>query len=615
MGAGHGKKPRSFWEAKLRATNSLDAWNAWLQGYPYVSAATLVLVTVAAYAASLRGGFVYDDEQQILQNPFVLNPHLWRRIFTSSVWAFQGVGAWGNFYRPLQIFAYWLLYRLAGPDPAVFHAFQLLLYASTVWLVYRLGCELLRSETVAFAGALLWAVHPLHVEAVAWIAGLPEAGFGLFYLLGFLLFLRAERSGNGQLLRHALAALAYLPALFFKEMAVSFPLLLLAYWFFHPTGDGWLKRVVRFAPYLAALGAYAAIRLRVMGCLIHLSRPWKLSPPVLGAGAGLLGEHTKIFFWPLHLSAFRGFELGASLRAPWPWLALMSLLAALWMRKREARLSFLIFWWPVALLPCLDIRQLSIPLLADRFSYVPSVGPCLALALAMFILLPAVAPGAKLVRLAATALAALLLFWAIRTNLAVPQWRDNQTLANCSLQHSPEAAPLHIVQGWIFEYQKQDLVAAEGEFRAALRLNEASLRPLASVTYDAYIGLGQVAYRRGQTDAALKHFEDAVRILPNHVEAYKVLGSVYFPRGDYAKAAGYFAHAVKVSPMDLGARFFLGTCRMKQGKYREAAEQFQSATAVDPTYQQAYEAQARALEAAGEVDEAARVRGLARRNP
>lgn len=592
--------------------NWLDRWNGRLRSYPRATVAALALVTVAVYAGSLRGTFVYDDEQQVLQNPFVLNPHLWRRIFTSSVWAFQGIGAWGNFYRPLQVFVYWLLYRVAGPDPAVFHLFQLLLYSATVWLVYRIGRELLRSETVAFAGAALWALHPLHVEAVAWIAGLPEVGFGLFYLLGFLLFLRAERTPGRSARLHALAALAWWPALFFKEMAISLPLLLLVYWFFHPASDGWLKRLARLAPYGAALGVYAAIRLHVMGHLTHLFRPGTLSLPVLGASVGLLGEHTKIFFWPLHLSAFRAFDLGSSLRSPWPWLTLLGLVAALWMGRREPRLGFLVFWWPVTLLPCLDIRQLSVPLLADRFSYIPSVGLCLALAFAGLVLAPAQIPSANAMRLGATSLAGVLLFWAIRSYLAVPVWRDGQTLMRHSLQQSPEAAPLHIVQGWILEYEKGDLDASEREFRMALELNDASLRPLSLVTYNATIGLGQIAYRRGQAGVALKHFEDAVRLLPNHAEAYKVLGSVYFPRGDYTQAAEYFSRAVRVNPMDPVARFMLGTCRMKQGRYREAAEQFRAATGLDPGYQQAYQAEVRALEAAGEADEATRVRRLER---
>jgi tetratricopeptide (TPR) repeat protein len=101
-------------------------------------------------------------------------------------------------------------------------------------------------------------------------------------------------------------------------------------------------------------------------------------------------------------------------------------------------------------------------------------------------------------------------------------------------------------------------------------------------------------------------------VLPRRGPAYNFLGSFYFPREDYAKAAEYFAQAVHANPYDLGARFYLGTCWMKLGRHREAVEQFRAAREVDLTYWQAYEAEARALEAMGDSAGAAQVRSLAR---
>jgi len=198
-----------------------------------VCAALLFLLAFTVYSGTLSNGFVFDDSPLIVENPFILNPHFWRHIFTGDAWAFQG-GHSSFFYRPLQFAIYWLIYRLAGADPVPFHLLSLTLYAATGWLVYRLGRELLRSDTAALLGAILWLVHPLHVEAVAWISALPDLGAGFFYLLAFLLFCNAETAGQGKLGKHVLAALAFLVALFFKEMALSFPLMALAYWFFSP---------------------------------------------------------------------------------------------------------------------------------------------------------------------------------------------------------------------------------------------------------------------------------------------------------------------------------------------------------------------------------------------
>lgn len=594
----------------------LNHWNERLKNHPLLAGAVLVLVVFTVYAGSLANDFVYDDVPQILENPFVVNRELWSRIFTGSVWSFQGAGVHGNFYRPLQFFSYWLVYRLAGPNPAAFHIVHLLLYAATVLLVWRLGRALLQNELAAFVSALLWALHPLHVEAVAWISALPDAGVGFFYVLAFLLFLRAENSARNPISGHALAALAFLPALFFKEMALSFPLMLVAYWVFlagRPGAGGWLGRAIRWTPYLAAVAAYIVIRTSVLHHFTEAAPPWKLSRRVVGAAVGLLGEHARIFIWPTQLNVFRGFELGPSLHSPWPWLTILGLLVALGVRKRVPLLTFLVAWWLVALLPVLDIRQISFPLLAERFSYLPSVGLCLAISFLAFLWLPQRLPKVQLARFVVPGLALVMSLWIVQIVLAIPNWRDNQILVEYSIRQSPNSAMLHYSRGVELQFRFHDFEGATREFETALQLNKASFWPLTGIPYDTYICLGQIAYGKGQREEAISYFEKAVRISRMRSQAFDALGSVYFPRGDYAKAAEYFSKAVQVNHYDLGARFYLGTCWMKLGKYREAAEQFHAAAEIEPTYWQAREAEARALEAAGDPTGAARVRSLPRK--
>ncbi len=590
-----------------------NRWEEWLEKDRRAAAGLLVVITLLVYAGSLANGFVHDDESQVLQNPFILNAKLWTRIFTGSVWSFRGAALSAQFYRPLHISSHWLVYRLAGPNPAAFHLFQVLLYAATVVLVYRLGRELLGQNLAAFTGALLWALHPLHVEAVAWIAAVPDVGFAFFYLLGFYLFMRAERSPEKRLVRHGLAALAYLPALFFKEMALSLPLLILAYWFFvsrAPHQRGWRSRMIRWIPYLTAAAAYVAVRFAVIGSVTQAPQLWKVTPRVAGAALALLGEHARIFLWPTRLSVFRTFELGPSLHSPWPWLTVLALLGTLWLRKHEPILGFLVAWWAVTLLPSLDIRQLSIPFVADRFSYLPSVGLCLAIS---FLLLGRVSAWLPRLRPAFAVLAGLALvtlLWVVQTLRAIPNWRNNEVLQSYSWQQSPNAPLVRIVQAEILQFQYGDLDGATREFEVALRLNAASPRPLVAITYSCYVGLGLVAQRQGRTEEAVSYLQKAANLVPGSSRAYDALGSLYFPQGDYARAAEYFARAVGANPYDLIARFYLGTCWLKLGRYREAREQFRAAREVDPTYWQAYEAEAQALEAAGDLQEAEQVRAL-----
>jgi tetratricopeptide (TPR) repeat protein len=588
----------------------LDRWNEFLKRHRAVADWLLVLATVVVFRGMLGNTFVYDDGKQILENPYVRNPHLWRHIFTGSVWSFLGAAAETNFYRPLHILSHWIVWQVAGPDPAAFHLYQLVFYVLAVVVVAKLGRELLQNDLAAVAGALLWALHPLHVEPVCWIAGVPDCGCGLFYALAFLIFLRAEQNPGRRWAGHALGGFIYFLALLFKEMAISFPLLLGVYWFVFADQETWWRKGLRSIPYFAAAGCYLELRILVLGHLSHAQHLWNVPPRVAEAALALLGQHAKLFFWPAGLNVFRTFELAPSLHSPWPYLTLAVLAFAVILRKRDRVLCFLVLWWAVTLLPCLDVRQLSFPLLAERFSYLPSMGLCLAVAHLMLQTLPARFPSLRPARVLAPALGLALVLFTAQDLRSVSHWRDNEAMWNYSYRVAPQAALVHVHRALDQQYRYSNMPAAIREYEAATRLNHTAFVELSSVTYDCLIGLGQIAATEGNTDQALAYFHRAVQLTPRFSSGYDALGSVYFPRGNYAQAAEYFQQAVRVNPQDVVARFYLGTCWLKLGKPEPAAEQFHAAREVDPGYIQAYEAEARALEAAGDPAGAARVRSL-----
>jgi Flp pilus assembly protein TadD len=501
------------------------------------------------------------------------------------------------------------LYRLKGPDPVVFHLFLLLFYAASGWLVFRLACQLLPNTLVAFAGALLWALHPLHVETVAWISALPDLGAAFFYLLGFLLFVRAERSVDRPAARHLLAAAGFFPALFFKEMALSFPLLILVYWFFFPGKHSWKSKVLHWMTYAGAVGAYAAIRIAVLGRFSEAPHLFQASWRMGAAAAGLLGQHAELFFWPLHLSMFRSFDLAPSLHSPWPVVALLILVAALFLRQREPMLGFLIIWWGVTLLPCLDFRQVS-SAVADRFSLLPTVGPCLALASLALDWLPRHVARPQTTPALVLGVGVLMALWIVQDVRSVRHWHDNVSLWDQAYLASPNSAVAHMMRGALLQQRDGKMDAAAEEYRLALKLNQASARPLPGITAECSVLLGQVAGLQGRIQEAISDYNQALRAVPGYSLAYKALGIVYFPRGDYAQAKVYFQKAVELDPQEEESRFYLGTCYLKLGEPREAAAQFHAAREVDATYIEAYQAEARALDAAGEAAEAARVRAL-----
>ncbi|MDR3676165.1 MAG: tetratricopeptide repeat protein [Acidobacteriota bacterium] len=587
----------------------LQLWNRWIQDHPRLAGGVLFLTTYVVYCGTLSNLLVHDDIPQVLENPYLRNPGLWTRIFTGSVWSFRGPAQRDNMYRPLQFIVYWALYRLKGPNPAVFHLALLLFYAAAVWLVFRLACKLLPNPLAAFVGALLWALHPLHVETVAWISALPDLGAAYFYLLAFLLFVRAEQSDDRGIGRYLLAAAAFLPALFFKEMALTFPLTILVYWFYFPGKTSWKSKVLHWTMFAAAVAVYLAIRIAVLGRFSeahNLFRPtWRLG----AVAAGLLGQHARLFFWPAHLSIFRSIGLAESLHSLWPEVALLGLLAALLLRKRQPMLGFLIIWWGVTLLPCLDVRQVNLPV-ADRFSFLPTVGLCLALACLALDGLPNRLARPKAAPAFVVVLGLLMALWTVQDVRSVRRWHDNVSLWDQAYLASPNSALAHMLHGVVLQQRDNKMDAAAQEYRLAIKLNLASERPLAGVTTDCYVLLGQVASIQGRVQEAIDDYNQALRVVPGNSLAYKSAGMIYLPRGDYARARVYFQKAVDLDPQEVEVRFDLGICLLKLGEPRQAAAQFRAARETDATYVEAYAAEARALEAAGDKAEAARVRAL-----
>jgi tetratricopeptide (TPR) repeat protein len=584
-----------------------------LTGTQWFAPVVIALAAFVLYGRTLGFDFVSDDIKQVIENPFVRNPHLWRRIFTTPVWAFQGRAVQTNFYRPLQIFCYWLLDRLAGPQPFAFHLLNLAIYSASAVLLFYIGVRLFGSRLPAFLGALLWAVHPLHVEAAAWVAALPDLGFGFFYLLAFLVFLRTEQGEYSAVRGYALTAIAFFPALFFKEAAVSFPLILVAFWIFRPTGGlatSLKQRVLGLAFTGLALGVVAGIRILTLGHLLGGRGTGGFDLSVLTSAAGLLGENAKIFFFPFRLSMYRTFAPTGNLRDPWTMIALLMVLSAVAFRRRFPRIAFLIIWWFVALLPCLDIHQLSLPFVADRFSYIPSMGLCLALSALAADKAEAELSNSRNLRLG-TAFAVIVAgFWAFQTSCALPMWQSDQSLTRYSMKLYPNNAGLHLVAGWKLEYVYGDLAGADREFHEVLELNRSSARPVKSVAYEALLSLGQDCERRGQIPEALQYFNQAIQLIPNFSEAYQTLGSFYFPRRDYPRAAAYFEKAVKLNPLDPSTHFYLGMCWLRMGLYRQAADQLRAARHIDPAMRGAYLEEAEALSQAGDEQAAARVRRL-----
>lgn len=410
------------------------------------------LVAFVAYANTLANGFVFDDIPNILQNPWIKSTHFLREIFTHHVAGFDP-GLATSYYRPAMHLFYLLTYQIVGLAPWGFHLVNVVLHAGASILALWVGSRAWRelaggapsADAAAHAGplvaALVFALHPVHTEAVAWLAGITDLSFALFSLLAFYLFATARRPFDH---RNLSAALAFLAATLCKEPAVMLPVVLLGYELLRrrtASPRRWNDILARLLPFVVAGALYMALRLSALGGFAP-----NLAHRELGAGATLangvvlFASYCWTLIWPVGLNVLHTFVPLRSPLAPTLLLSLAAVVgmiaASLWWRRRPmVLLGMLVVVVP--LLPTLYIPALGEGVFAERYLYLPVFG--FGLLVAQLVTAVARRPGhaATLCIVAATLLLAAYGAATISRNRV---WRDDLTLWTDTAAKSPGSA-------------------------------------------------------------------------------------------------------------------------------------------------------------------------------
>jgi hypothetical protein len=347
----------------------------------------LITVSIGACGLTLRNGFVTDDNTQILMNSNVKESPNAGKIFSGDVWAFsigksdaEGVS---NYYRPLQILVYAGEYAVFGERPWGWHAVNLLLNAAVVVAAYFL-IVFLGGPELALWSALLFALHLMHTEAVAWVAALPELQCGLLMVVAMIYYHRA-RSGGNPLWNIALSTAAFLGALLSKETALLFPAILLSYeYFYRGEALGRLWHSLRWIwPYLVALQIYITARVLALGAFVPVYQMARapLSPlQLMLAIPTILARYAGKLLAPIEMNYFYAFPMPKTFG--W-WtitgFAVTTILVAgmFALRKSQPLLAFSLAWFLLTLAPAMSLNRIGENFFTERYLYIPSLGFCI----------------------------------------------------------------------------------------------------------------------------------------------------------------------------------------------------------------------------------------------
>ena len=544
--------------------------------------AVLAVAAALPYLNTLRNGFVSDDNMQVLNNPYIRNFSFLAKIFTTPVASYVGVKM-ANYYRPLMNVEYLLCYQVFGLRAFGYHLANVVLHVAVVCAVFLLTKRMFQNHDLALMAAALFALHPIHTEAVAWIAASPDLELSLFYLLTFWFFLAVARPGGrfSYLAQLGMAG-SFVLALLSKEQAVTLPVLATVYeHFYRPDREETrpTQKVQRYAVLWLLTVAYLLFRVRTLGRLGASSLVHQLTwYQAFVSAIALAGQYLWKALWPVDLRMYCPFHPPSSLFDPavvGGVVALAVCCALFFFLWRHARgLTFGLVWMLIPLAPVLNARWMPIAAFAERYLYLPSVGFCWLLGWGLLKLRDrASAHGAIWSRTLATAFGILVALCSLRIVTRNRDWQNNLTLYTNTLAACPDAAYVREFLASTY-WEMGDAESAEREWRKALEV-----APQDSMTLS---GLGMVYLKKQHYSEAIEFFKKALEFDPDDSGARLYLGVAYMDTHSLELAEPELRTAVSLYPWNSNNRNALGKLYLAEGQTAEAEEQFRQSVEIEP---------------------------------
>ena len=542
----------------------------------------IIAATVLSYANSLSGAFVFDDTKQIVGNPALQSWNNIFRAFTSDVWSFQRGTLTADipppYYRPLFTAYLTINYQIFGLWEPGWHLMNLLVHTIATVLVYFLLKRLSGNQLIALLAALIFGLHPAHVESVSWISGIPDPLAALFYLPSMIWYVRYREEGDRQWL--AASVVAFGLAVLCKETPLTLPIILAAWELAREQDEkSWIERVKaiipQLAPYALVGAAYLALRFSVLGRLswkhpfmarVPDSAIWMTVPYVFV-------NYLRHLIAPFRLSLIYGTSFvttATDARFLLPVVLLLGLVFALLVYRKKLRAQV---WVALALIvaPILPVLNLKVfhyeYIIQDRYLYLPSVGFCYLIAILLLQL------ARKRASLALATSAAILVAFGGGAILQNRVWHDAVALWQRATYYSPNSWSTHYNLGLAYLGFDQ-YGPAQTELLEAKRLD-----PERANIYNN-LALAQVGL--GHTDEAIANLKAALALDPRLLEAHNNLGRLLCDKGEYAAAKLELALVLESDPSSSSAHFNMARTMAAMGDHGAAIREYEALLVREP---------------------------------
>jgi len=509
-----------------------------------VICAALVLLTLVVFWQARDFSFVdLDDRAFVSSNPYVQHDVNWGSVH----WALTSVTR-GN-WQPVVWLSYMLDYQVNGLDPEVFHLTNVALHVANTLLLFGILLSLTGLPWRSAFVAALFAIHPLHVESVAWVAERKDVLSTLFWFLTMWAYVRYVRRLDTA--RYVVVIAVFALGLMAKPMLVSLPIVLLLMDFWplqRMTGKVQLRNlIIEKLPMLvlAAFSCGLTVWCQGAGGAVQGLIDYPVGVRFANAGVACVGYLSKMV-WPRDLAVFYPHPSNTlptwQVAGSYALLAAVTALALLWARRRPYLLVGWL-WYLVSLIPVIGIVQVGAQAMADRYTYVPLIGIFIAVTWLVAEPVGAARRVGLVAAAARTGLAVVALVilgtLAVVAHSEVRHWQDTKTLFRHALRVNERNALAHLMLG--------SALANEGDRDAAMVHWHRAIE-IDPNEYAARMNYATGLCVRGRLDEAITHYQEVVRLKPDFAEAHVNLGVILAEKGRFREATAHFKAALKVRP-------------------------------------------------------------------
>jgi Tfp pilus assembly protein PilF len=519
----------------------------------------LAVITLAVYWQTSANGFIsYDFDDTIY---VVKNPHISPGITSDNIiWAFKQTYA-ANWH-PLTWLSHMLDCQLYGLNPRGHHYTNILIHTLSSVLLFLLLVIITGALWQGFLVAALFALHPLHVESVAWIAERKDVLSGFFWILTLLLYTKYSKKPGRT--NYILTLCAFVAGLMSKSMLVTLPLVMLLfdYWPLNrfrtlqgnktqtaESGIFWelFREKLPFF-ILSACSAVITIYAQNQGTSLVSLTEVPVSLRIENAIVAyaqyvvkMLAPHDLAIFYPL--------------RPPLHWHIFCSLLglvliavAAWWWGKRFRYLLTGWLWFVITMLPVIGLLQVGDQAMADRYTYLPYIGLFIMFSWGIADITQKISANPISFPLMATTIIAICV---VLTNQQLKFWKNDTALFSHALNVTQDNYKVHNALGVVLAKQKR-FDEAFKHFSTAIRILPTAIIP--------YYNMGIALESSGRDSEAAPLYLKVISLNPGHVEAHTQLGGIFCREGNYADAFSHFSSAISLNPDYYPARVDLSNC-------------------------------------------------------